>query len=357
MNVIEILRKLVSFNTIEDKENNKIIEWIKSYLLPLGFHCIELTDKKNGKKCLIAEIGNNPQIAFSGHLDTVNITNNWTKNPFDLHIESDKIYGLGVCDMKGGIAAFLQACHIVKNKKLNYGLKLFFTYDEEIGFSGIKTLLKANIDLPKYLILAEPTDLKPIIATKGCIEMKVTFIGKSSHSSTPYKGKNAILDATHFIQELLEFSVKLQEETNDIFPVPYTTINIGKINGGDAINKVPDRCFVEFDARTIKKEHNAIIENTLKRILNKYDCHLDIKLNIPSNINIDNNMIEDIEHMTQNVRNGENYVTEASFISNSESIILGVGPITSHQSDEYIEITKLDELVKIYENILRKYCF
>ena len=99
--VTEILRKLVSFNTIEDKENIQIIEWIKSYLTTIGFTFTELIDEETNKKCLIAEIGNNAQLAFSGHLDTVNATEDWTKNPFDLCIENDNIYGLGVCDMKG----------------------------------------------------------------------------------------------------------------------------------------------------------------------------------------------------------------------------------------------------------------
>lgn len=355
--VTEILRKLVSFNTIEDKENIQIIEWIKSYLTTIGFTFTELIDEETNKKCLIAEIGNNAQLAFSGHLDTVNATEDWTKNPFDLCIENDNIYGLGVCDMKGGIAAFLKACATLKNQTLKNGVKLFFTYDEEINFSGIKLLLKEKTVVPKYLILCEPTNLQPVIATKGCIEMKITFYGKSSHSSTPNKGKNAILEATKFIEELLKFSIELQQDKNDIFSVPYTTINIGKIKGGDAINKVPDRCYIEFDARTINKEHNIIIENKIKDILKKYDSKLNIGINIPSNINTDNKMIEDIEKLTQNKRKGENYVTEASFLPESESVILGLGPVTAHQSDEYIEKSKLDELAKIYEKILKKYCF
>lgn len=356
MDVIEILRKLAAFNTIDDKENMQIIEWIKNYLSPIGFNFMELTDEITEKKCLVAQIGNNAQLAFGGHLDTVNATEEWTRNPFDLSVENDKIYGLGVCDMKGGIAAFLKACSTIRGKTLKNGVKLFLTYDEEKNFSGIKLLLKEKIETPKYLILSEPTDLQPVIATKGCLEVKVIFYGRSAHSSTPAKGKNAIVEANKFIEELLEFSKELQQEKDDIFSVPYTTINIGKIEGGDAVNKVPDRCYVEFDARTIKKEHNLLIENRIKCMLKKYDCKFNIDMDIPSNINTDNKMIESIEKLTKNTRRGENYVTEASFLSEAESVILGVGPVTAHQSDEYIEKKKLNELVLIYEKILDKYC-
>lgn len=358
METIEILRKLVSFNTIEDKENRKIINWIKDYLKELKFTCKEITDEKTKKSCLIAEIGENPIIGFSGHVDTVNITKNWTKNPFELCIEDDKIYGLGVCDMKGGIAAFLKACSNINKDDLKNGIRLFFTYDEEIGFSGIKLLLKEKIKFPKYLILAEPTDLQPVTATKGCMEMKITFYGKSAHSSTPSEGKNAILESYDFIKELLAFSKELEKEKNHTFPIPYTTINIGKILGGDAVNKVPDRCYVEFDARTVKTQHNAIIEEKVKNLLKKYDSKLNLVTNIQPIINtIDSDMIEAIESKTQYKQKSENFVTEASFIPNTKSVILGVGPITSHQSDEYIEKNKLDKLVEIYNNIIQKFCY
>ena len=71
--VVEILKKLVSFNTINDLENYEIVEWIKNFLCNFGFDCTEIINKKNNKKCLIAQIGDNCNLGFSGHLDTVNI--------------------------------------------------------------------------------------------------------------------------------------------------------------------------------------------------------------------------------------------------------------------------------------------
>ena len=356
MEVIKILKKLVSYNTIEDKQNKEIIEWIKMYLGRYGFKCKTIMDKNTKKRCLIAQIGKNPILAFSGHLDTVNATDEWNSNPFKMKIENGKAYGLGVCDMKGGIAAVLRACSSIDKKKLKHGLKLFFTFDEEINFGGIKLLCESKEEIPKYLILAEPTDLKPVVATKGCMEMKVTFNGKSSHSSMPENGKNAIIEAHKFINELLELAEKLKVEKNDLFSVPYTTINIGVINGGDAINKVPDKCVLKFDARTINKNHNVIIENEVKKILEKYDCKLEIENNIYANINEDNKMISIIKKIAREDKQAENYVTEASFIK-SESVVIGPGPITAHQANEYIEIQKLKQLVKIYIKIIQKYCF
>ena len=356
MEIIDILEKLVSFNTIEDKENKEIIHWIESFLKEYGFKCKKIYNSNRKKCCMIAQIGKNPIIAFSGHLDTVNATEDWKRDPFSLSIEENRIYGLGVCDMKGGIASFLKACSSINKEKLKNGLKLYLTYDEEIGFEGIKLLLEKNTEFPKYLILAEPTDLKPVFATKGCMEMKVTFYGKSSHSSTPNQGKNAIIEAYRFIGELLEFSEKIKKEENLLFSIPYTTMNIGRIKGGDAINKVPDRCYIEFDARTVYEKHNKLVEENIKKILKKYDAKLHIGINIPANINHDNEMIDKVKEFTEKQSESKNYVTEASFIPSSETIILGVGPDTSHQSDEYIEKEKLEKLVEIYEKIIESYC-
>ena len=98
--VLEILEKLVSFNTINDLENHKIVEWIKKYLDSIGFECKEIIDKKENKKCLIAKIGEKQNLGFSGHLDTVNAGDGWKNNAFKLEKDSQNAYGLGTCDMK-----------------------------------------------------------------------------------------------------------------------------------------------------------------------------------------------------------------------------------------------------------------
>lgn len=283
--------------------------------------------------------------------------NGWNTPPLKLVTDEKYAYGLGVCDMKGGISAFLKACSSINKSKLKNGIKLYFTFDEEIDFEGIKLLTKNNEEFPKYLILSEPTDLQPVVATKGCMEVKITFYGKSAHSSTPDKGKNAILEAYRFIGEILEFYEELKKQKNYMFSIPYTTINIGTIKGGDSVNKIPDKCVLKLDARTISERHNIKIEEKIKKILENYDSKYEIKININTTINDDNEMITTIENLCKNKRKSENYVTEASFIENSETVILGLGPVTSHQCNEFIEIEKLNKLVEIYKKIIKKYCY
>ena len=146
MSEIDILKALVKYNTVEDKENQKILTYIEDYLKPLGF-----TIQKK-EKYLIMSIGRKPILGFIGHSDTVNYIKGWSINPFDVKVKEDNIYGLGVCDMKGGIAAFLQALAEIDLNTLKRGIKVYITYDEEIAFSGIKDILKTHEEFPEYII-------------------------------------------------------------------------------------------------------------------------------------------------------------------------------------------------------------
>ena len=203
MEKYKILKDLVGFNTIKDKENKEIIEYIEKYLLNSGF----ITEYKD--KALIMSIGENPKFGFLGHTDTVDyVKDKWEKNPFDLIVEDGKIYGLGVCDMKGGIAAMLQAVTELKDEKKELNLKLYFTYAEETTFDGMKDVLKQEKNFPKLMIFGEPTNNEVLVGSKGILEFEIKFIGKSAHSSTPDKGISANMNAVNLINNVNKFYKK-----------------------------------------------------------------------------------------------------------------------------------------------------
>ena len=150
LNVEEVLENLVKFNTIKDKENKEILDYIENTLISIGFK----TEKRD--KFLIMYNKENAQLGFLGHTDTVEFTDNWKYNKFDLTKIGNKIYGLGVCDMKSGIAAIISAISQIDFKNFDKGMKLYFTYDEEIGFSGIKD---APVKFFKALFIASLSTL------------------------------------------------------------------------------------------------------------------------------------------------------------------------------------------------------
>ena len=353
MNIEKILEKLIKFNTVEDKDNNEIIKWTTNLLRLLGFKLELVENKKSNKASLFATIGNNPSLTFLGHTDTVSAGENWTMDPLAMKIDGDRIYGLGSSDMKGGIAAFLSAISQINFKNCKRGLNILFTYDEEINFSGIKDFIKKKKLNMEYIIVGEPTGMIPIVASKGIVSFKIDFFGKECHGSEPNKGINAIILACNFIDDVEKYFKTIEDCKNDIFSPNYATINTGKINGGDAVNKVPARCTLEIECRTIaKNQNNEIYENFLK-IANKYNAKIKIVFSAPPTQCADKKFIYKIEKITKKKGRGANYATDGSFLNNlsSKMIILGPGPFNSHKPDEWVSKKSLYKTAQTYKII------
>lgn len=339
LNVEEVLGNLIKCNTIKDEENEKILDYIENTLNSIGFK----TEKRG--KFLIMSNKEETSLGFLGHTDTVEFTDGWKYEKFTLTKVEDKIYGLGVCDMKSGIAAIISAISQTDFRKFNKGMKLYFTYDEEIGFAGIKDVINYEKNFPQMMIIGEPTNNEIIVGSKGLMEYKISFKGIKTHSSNPQKGKNAIMDAISFINELNNFyQNKIKNNLKSNFEIPYTTMNIGKIKGGSAINSVPDSCEFLVDFRTISKAEEQKIIKELEKLENKYQTKVE-ELNRLSPFF---NEIEDYNKTC-------NFITEASFLENNR-IILGAGPITAHEVNEYVTSESLYKLVEQYKKLIKRYC-
>lgn len=339
LNVENVLDNLVKFNTISDKENVKILDYIQNTMNSIGFK----TEKRD--KILIMSNKNETPIGFLGHTDTVEFTDGWKYEKFTLTKIDNKIYGLGVCDMKSGIASIISAISQIDFNNLSKGIKLYFTYDEEIGFAGIKDVINYEKSFPKTMIIGEPTNNEFIIGSKGLMEYKISFKGIKTHSSTPEKGKSAIMSAIAFINDLNEFyQNEIKVKIDEIFEIPYTTMNIGKINGGSAINSVPDSCEFLVDFRTINKETEEKINSKIETLKGKYIANVE-----------EINRISAFVNKSNLSRKTCNFITEASFIK-SNCIILGAGPITAHEINEYVSTESLYKLVEQYKKLIESEC-
>lgn len=341
MDVKYILKDLVSFNTIRDKDNKKIMDYLENYLKKYDF----VTERID--KCLIAYNSDNPNIGFIGHTDTVDYES-WDGDPFTLQEIDNKLIGLGSCDMKGGIASILSVISkidLTKNK-----LALYFTNDEEIGFNGIYTI--RNLIKPDNIIIGEPTNNIPVYGTKGILELKIEFYGIKCHSSTPDKGISAIMETVRFINILNDYyENEIKKDLVNDFIVPYTTMNIGLINGGETLNSIPGKCYITIDFRVVKNSHLTIIKEKIESILNDFNAKLIIRETLsPKLNNHDISFLEEISHSKET----KCYLTEGSVI-NKNFIILGPGPDTSHQKNEYITYDKLKETEYLYQAIVEYY--
>ena len=298
-------------------------------------------------KNLIMSYGKNPTIGFLGHTDTVEYIDGWDTNPFILTEKRDKLYGLGTCDMKGGIAAILDAVLEIDLNEFKNGIKLYFTYDEERNFGGIRELIKNKEEFPDFMIFGEPTNNEPLIGCKGLLVCDLYFKGIKAHSSNPEKGKNANLNAVKFLNELEQFyQENIRNEINDNYEIPYTTMNVGILRGGSAKNSIPAECYATLDFRIVALKHSEIILNKIKELCEKYDCRYELIERIEPFIN---------EVDFENSGKTANFMTEASFINCKSKVILGVGPVTAHEVNEYIKKQSYDKLVEQYKFLINKY--
>ena len=341
MDVKDILRDLVSFNTIRDQENKEIMDYIENFLKKYDFKTERID------KCLIAYNDDNPNVGFVGHTDTVDYES-WDGDPFTLQEVDNKLIGLGACDMKGGVASILSVVSKIdlsKNK-----LALYFTNDEEIGFGGI-TRIKDLIK-PDNVIIGEPTNVIPIYGTKGLLELRIDFYGVKCHSSTPDKGVSAIMKAISFINEMnIYYEDVIKKDLEPNFEVPYTTMNIGKMNGGETVNSVPGKCTITMDFRIVKNYQIDMIREKIETILKDYNVNIDYVQITPTKLN--NNDISFLEKVSSK-KETKCYLTEGSVIDKN-FIILGPGPDTSHQKNEYVEYNLLQKTVELYQIIVEYY--
>ena len=349
----EILRKLISFNTINDLENKEINEYIISLLEQKGFKVQRIFNSDKTKYSVLLTY-EEPNLTFTGHTDTVDRSDKWNTNPFDLIEKDGKYYGLGVCDMKGGIAAFLSAIMELDLESLNKGLSVLLTFDEEINFTGAKIVdprLLAN-----NIIIAEPTDNIPVIGEKGITDIKIKFNGKSVHSSLVPYGDNAILKASRFINKVEEFKEELKKETNNLYEIPYCTVNIGKITGGVASNIVPDYCEIIMDTRPITINQIDRVIEFLEQNKNEIGYEYEIIEKLNPFLLKDEEIVKNYENICNRKRAMFFGCTEAPFFEKSNTLILGPGSVTAHEPNESIEVEKYNELIEMYKKIILYYC-
>ena len=260
MQSIEILEKLVSFPTVSKDSNLKLIEFVDGYLSEHGISSTRVPNKKGTKANLYATIGPMEEggIILSGHTDVVPVEGQpWDTDPFVLTEKGERLYGRGTCDMKAYAAIALAL--VPEMKRLKKPIHLAFSYDEEIGCLGAPGMiseLKQNLPRPRAVIVGEPTEMKVVTAHKGIVALTTTVTGHEAHSSQTHRGVSAVMTASRLIQWLENLADALRQSapTDSGFEPHFTTIHVGVINGGTAINIISRHCEFCWDIRSIPED-------------------------------------------------------------------------------------------------------
>ncbi|MFO0295788.1 MAG: acetylornithine deacetylase [Rhodospirillales bacterium] len=266
---LEMLRRLVAFDTTSRNSNLELIDHVRAYLAGHGI-ASELVPNEDGKKSnLIATIG--PKlpggIVLSGHTDVVPVDGQpWDTDPWTLTEKADgNLYGRGTCDMKAFSAVVLALVPKFKAAALKVPIHIALSYDEEVGCFGALRLverLAAQLPRPRACIVGEPTMMGVVNAQNTATTFYTTFTGFEAHSSMTHLGVSAIHFAGEFIHWLNvaqdEFAARPRTDI-DLTP-PHTTINVGTISGGTAGNILARECVLLWGYRTTPGEDQWELE-------------------------------------------------------------------------------------------------
>ncbi|MDL5599749.1 acetylornithine deacetylase [Bacillus subtilis] len=256
---LDLLERLVAFPTVSRDSNLALIGFIRDYLAGHGVASELFLNAEGTKANLFATLGPTDRggVVLSGHTDVVPVDGQaWTRDPFRLSKSEGRLYGRGTADMKGFIASVLAAVPAFLAQPLRLPVHLAFSYDEEVGCLGVRSLLDAlaqRPNRPRLCLIGEPTELRPVLGHKGKLAMRCQVHGAACHSAYAPQGVNAIEYAARLIGHLGEIGEELArpEHHDPRFDPPYSTVQTGLIEGGRALNIVPAECRFDFEVRAL----------------------------------------------------------------------------------------------------------
>ena len=363
---LEMLARLVAFDTVSSKSNIPLIEFVEDYLAGWGVSSLRFPNAAGDKVALFATVG--PQdrggVVLSGHTDVVPVTGQpWSRDPFTLHVENGRAYGRGAVDMKAFVALGLALVPDFLAADLKTPIHLFLSYDEEVTCLGVVDGIAAmgkTLPRPRAVIVGEPTSLDIADAHKGVRTFHTSIIGFAAHSSKPQLGASAVHAGALLAAELdqMQEEAKLVPDTSGRFDPPYDTIHVGSFQGGIARNILADRAELLWEIRTLPgsdpeagpARFGALSEKVLTRM----------RTTAPSS-SIATAMTSDVPGLAPDPGSeaerlamrlsGRNhtiavaYATEAGHFQRAglPTVVCGPGSIDqAHQPDEYITLEQLE---------------
>ncbi|MEE8662328.1 MAG: acetylornithine deacetylase [Acetobacter sp.] len=375
---VSTLASLIAFPSICGTANGPIIDWIEEYLQGLNAHVLRVPGEQEGRFSLFASLG--PElpngIILSAHCDVVPVEGqNWSFDPFTLTEQDGKLYGRGSSDMKGFLACMLTAAAYAATQPLERPLHLAISHDEELGCLGVRSLLatlRTNGLQAGGCVVGEPTTMQVATAHKGKVAFQIVCHGQAAHSANPFQGINAIVMASEMVMATQELQqhISLTEKHDKRFDVPFSTVQTGLINGGTALNIVPDQCCIKTEIRLLPgvsvQPYLKRLENAALRIShNNTRGNIEIiQTNTYPSLNSDEQSTDFLHsimrYAQQNATTVIDFGTEAGLFEQELGIpcyVCGPGSISrAHKADEYITRSELDDGERFLNTIVESLC-
>jgi len=375
--LLQMIKQLIAAPSVSstsphwDQSNEQVIALLHDWLSALGFKVETLpVPGRPGKFNLIASAGGGPDgLVLSGHTDTVPYDSElWRFDPLLMTEADGRLYGLGASDMKAFFALCIEAIRELDLDRLKHPLTLIATADEESSMCGAAALVDTHRQLGRHAVIGEPTGLRPVRMHKGIAMETLTLIGRSGHSSNPALGVSALEGMHKVIGEILAWRDALQaRHKNPLFEVDVPTLNLGHIHGGDNPNRICGHCELQFDLRPLPGMDLDQLRGELKQRLDSLLADSGLKLEMTSpfigipamETRANAEIVRASEALTGYSAGSVAFGTEAPYLQQMgmEPIILGPGDIAqAHQPDEYLALERIQPMIKILQQLIRRFC-
>lgn len=369
MNSQDLLRTLIGFPTVSADSNLALIQHVQGLLEGAGIACRLVLDESGCKANLFASVGPGdvPGVLLSGHTDVVPVAGQaWTLPPFEGTLKEGRIHGRGACDMKGFVAcAVVALLDAARGEPLKRPLQLALSHDEEIGCVGVRRLLDV-LEMapvrPFLCIVGEPTNMQVALGHKGKAALRAHCHGQEGHSSLAPRHVNAIHLASDLVGALHASQRRLAEEGahDAAYDIPYTTLHVGRIDGGKALNIVPNLCTLDFEIRHLPADDPASLvaalqetADSLVREAQQTSAKAAIEIEtVNAYPGLDTHpSVEAVRFLQTLVEPGTAQLkvafgTEGGLFANrldTPVVVCGPGSIEqAHKPDEYVEISQLE---------------
>lgn len=259
---LDMITKLVGFDTVSRNSNLELIHFVQDYLSGHGIDSQLVPSPDGTKSNLFATIGPMVEggIVLSGHTDVVPVDGQpWDTPPFEVISKDGRLYGRGTCDMKSFIAIALAKIPDMLRADLQRPIHLALSYDEEVGCQGAPAMIErmaAELPRPRAVVIGEPTSMQPIMAHKGLAILRTIVTGHEAHSSQIQRGVSAVMTAAKLIQHLESMTAenRAAADPDSLFVPPFSTLHVGVVHGGTAVNIISRECSFMWDVRVLPGE-------------------------------------------------------------------------------------------------------
>jgi len=377
MTIQDTLKDLVAIDSVSQRSNTEIISYLATRCEAAGFTTKKLPyidDAGVEKINLVAqtsvsdstEPASTIELALVGHTDTVPYHPAWIE-ALRLTEKNGKLLGRGACDTKAFIAAALTAIDSIDLSKLQKPLALVFTADEEIGCLGARRLARARPFTARYAIVGEPTSLQPMRAGKGYCLAEITVRGREAHSAYPQIGASAIFRAARLIGRIEQIAAELKQDQRAGFDPPYTTMNVGLIDGGTAKNIIAGECRFTLEWRTIPGQESDYTLNLVRQAaadLQQQDadfvCEIDAaRADESFETRADSPLVQFLEESSGKESGTVAFGTEAPSLIDlgADAVVFGPGDIrVAHRTGEFVPVDQLNRCVEILSRAIQHFC-